>query len=66
MTRRHCFLVTVQFSFPYAEAGQFDKAVQTAQKACDLATANGEKELLARNQELLALYRQGKAYHETK
>jgi len=48
----------------YAEAGDFDKAVQTAQKACDLASARGEKELLQRNQELLAQYKNHQPYHE--
>jgi tetratricopeptide (TPR) repeat protein len=41
----------------YAEAGQFDDAIVTAQKACDLATQHGEKDLLQKNQELLELYR---------
>jgi tetratricopeptide (TPR) repeat protein len=41
----------------YAEAGDFDKAVETAQKACDVATAHGEKELLHANQNLMAQYK---------
>ena len=40
-----------------AEAGRFDEAISTAQKACALATKNGEKNLLQRNEELLARYR---------
>jgi tetratricopeptide (TPR) repeat protein len=40
-----------------AEAGKFDAAVATAQKACEIATKNGEKDLLQRNQELLERYR---------
>jgi Flp pilus assembly protein TadD len=47
-----------------AEAGKFDEASATAQRACDLASKNGETELLQRNQELLALYRNHRAYHE--
>ncbi|HEY5041456.1 MAG TPA: tetratricopeptide repeat protein, partial [Verrucomicrobiae bacterium] len=42
----------------YAEAGRFDDAIATAQKACDLAEKSGEKDLLQKNQELLELYRQ--------
>ena len=37
----------------------------TAQKACELATIFREDALLARNRELLELYRSGKPYHET-
>ena len=48
----------------YAEAGRFNDAMTTAQKACALASAAGEKELLKRNQELLALYRSHQPYHE--
>lgn len=40
----------------YAEAGRYDDAISTAQKACALAREHGETNLLARNQELLALY----------
>ncbi len=48
----------------YAEAGDFDKAVETAQKACDLATAHGEKELLQANQNLMAQYKAKQPFHE--
>jgi len=48
----------------YAEAGRFDDAVATAQRACELAKASGEAGLLDKNQELLALYRTRQAYHE--
>jgi tetratricopeptide (TPR) repeat protein len=48
----------------YAEAGQFDQAIATAQKACDLAAAHGETDLLQRNQELLATYQRHQAWHE--
>jgi len=47
----------------YAEAGRFDDAITAAQKACALAKAAGEKDLLAENQELLALYRARQPYH---
>ena len=49
----------------YAEAGRFDDAISTAQKACALAIAAGEQDLLKRNQELLVLYRAHQPYRET-
>ncbi len=48
----------------YAEAGRFDEAVATAQRACDTARKNGETMLLQRNQELLERYRQHKMAHD--
>jgi tetratricopeptide (TPR) repeat protein len=48
----------------YAEAGQFEEAVATAQKARDFALASGQKELAEKNQQLLELYRTRRAYHE--
>ena len=48
----------------YAEAGDFDKAVQMAQKACDTASAHGEKELLKRNEELLAQYKNRQPFRD--
>jgi tetratricopeptide (TPR) repeat protein len=50
----------------YAEAGRFSEAVATVQKACELASIFKEDALLARNRELLELYRAGKPYHEQK
>lgn len=46
----------------YAQAGRFDDAISTAQKAIALAKQNGETDLLQKNQELLALYRQHEPY----
>jgi cytochrome c-type biogenesis protein CcmH/NrfG len=48
----------------YAEAGRFEDAVDTAQKALDLAAAENNPALLRKNRELLELYQQKKAYHE--
>jgi len=48
----------------YAEAGQFDNAVQTALRACDLAAAAGQTNLLLRNRQLLELFKAGQAYRE--
>jgi tetratricopeptide (TPR) repeat protein len=49
----------------YAEAGRFPDAVSSAEKARSLALAAGQKEVAQKNQELLELYRAGRAYHET-
>ena len=48
----------------YAEAGRFDDAMAAAQKACALATAAGDRDLLEKNQKLLVLYRARQPYHE--
>jgi tetratricopeptide (TPR) repeat protein len=48
----------------YAEAGRFEEAISTAQKACALASASGNPEWLNRNQQLLVLYRAHQPYHE--
>ena len=48
----------------YAEAGRFDDADTTAQKAHDLAVAQGKNDVAVRNLELLQLYRSHHAYHE--
>ncbi len=48
----------------YAEAGRFDEAVATAQKACALATQQGDALLLQKNQALLELYRAHKPWRE--
>jgi tetratricopeptide (TPR) repeat protein len=48
----------------YAEAGQFGKAIEAARQARDLAESLGQKELAARNEELLQRYGQGKPWRE--
>ena len=48
----------------YAEAGRFDDAMATAEKACALAEKSGEPDLLKRNQDLLELYRRHQPYRE--
>jgi hypothetical protein len=50
----------------YAETGDFDKAVIAAQKAHDLAAAQGAKALAETNQELIAFYRAHKPFREKK
>jgi protein O-mannosyl-transferase len=48
----------------YAEAGRFDNAIATAQKACAQASASGKADLLKINQQLLELYRRHQPYRE--
>ncbi|MGA2243201.1 MAG: hypothetical protein ABSH11_14345 [Verrucomicrobiota bacterium] len=48
----------------YAEAGRWNDAVAAAQKARMLASACGEKVIAERNEQLLKLYKSGRAYHQ--
>ena len=48
----------------YAEAGRFNDAVSAAQKAIELASADGNTRLAMIGRQLLALFRAGKPYHE--
>jgi tetratricopeptide (TPR) repeat protein len=48
----------------YAETGQFDQAVATAQRALDLATASGQGSIAAILQKLLELFRARTPYRE--
>ena len=48
----------------YAEAGQFAEAIKAGEQARDLATVQGQVELVQKNEELLELYRAGKPYRE--
>jgi tetratricopeptide (TPR) repeat protein len=47
----------------YAEAGRFEEAIATAQKACALASEQGNSELLLESQKLLVLFRAHQPYH---
>ncbi len=49
-----------------AEAGDFQAAIATAQRAEALATALHLQDIAARNRELVQLYRQGQPFHEKK
>jgi len=50
----------------YAEAGRFDDAIKTGEKALNLASLTGNEELAQKkNRLLLNNYRVGKPYHET-
>jgi tetratricopeptide (TPR) repeat protein len=47
----------------YAEAGRFDEAVRTAERALELAKLSGEGQLAVNMGKRQELYRQGQAYH---
>jgi spermidine synthase len=49
----------------YSEAGRFEDATLMAEKACNLATDSGQRELSSFNRELLEAYRANRPYHET-
>jgi tetratricopeptide (TPR) repeat protein len=48
----------------YAEAGQFPKAVESGERALELANLQGQRELADQLTERLKLYRAGSPYHE--
>jgi hypothetical protein len=48
----------------YAEAGRFDDAVATSEKARELALSLGQKEVADKNAEMMQLFKAGKPYHE--
>ena len=48
----------------YAEAGRFEEAVTTAQKAIELARAGGDARFAGVVEQLQRLYRAGRPYHE--
>jgi protein O-mannosyl-transferase len=50
----------------YAENRQFSEAVETAQRALEMADANGITSLAESLRSKLALYQAGSAYHETR
>ncbi|MGO8931088.1 MAG: tetratricopeptide repeat protein [Limisphaerales bacterium] len=64
LTRFRRTIMVGTLAAAYAEAGLFTEAVATARKACTLASEEGDGPLMARNQQLLELYRAGQPYHE--
>lgn len=48
----------------YAETGRFDEAVRIAEEAIQIAEKNGQKELAAKNKELLGAYRERRPWRE--
>jgi tetratricopeptide (TPR) repeat protein len=47
-----------------AEAGRYNDAVATAERARTVALAQGQKEIAAKNERLLELYKSGRAFHQ--
>jgi tetratricopeptide (TPR) repeat protein len=48
----------------YAEAGKFELAVSTAQKAREVALAHGQQDVADSNAKLLKIYQTGRAFHQ--
>ncbi len=48
----------------YAQNSQFDEAVSAAQRACSLASAAGQPDLLKTYQGMLALFRSHQSFHQ--
>jgi tetratricopeptide (TPR) repeat protein len=48
----------------YAEAGNFESAVEAAEKAIQLARKAGQPEVISTNERLLRLYRASQPYHQ--
>jgi Tfp pilus assembly protein PilF len=49
----------------YAEAGRFTEAIAGAQKARATALELGQKDVAAQDEQMLELFKSGRAYHET-
>ena len=71
LAERACALTSYQntrvlstLAAAYAEDGRFDDAVATAQKACTLATQQGQAALLEGNRRMLQYYRRNQPYHQ--
>ena len=64
LTRFRQTLFVGTLAAAYAGAGRFEDAVRTAEKAIELAKAQGQEKLAEKNWQLLELYRVGKAFHE--
>ena len=64
LTRYQQTLYIGTLAAAYAEAGDFKRAIATAQQACKVAEKNGETNLFKRNQELIGLYLAHKAVRE--
>jgi tetratricopeptide (TPR) repeat protein len=64
LTQNHQTIYIGTLAAAYAEAGDFNRAIATAQQACKVAKKNGETNLLKRNQELIELYLAHKAVRE--
>jgi tetratricopeptide (TPR) repeat protein len=73
LAERACALTDYQAPLPvgtlgaaYAEAGRFAEAIEKGEQASRLAQGAGDTELAGRNEEMVKLYRAGRAYHSPK
>lgn len=64
LTSRRQAVVLGTLAAAYARAGRFDQAVTAAEEAATVAAAAGQTAVAEKNQQLLQLYRSGKAYQE--
>ncbi len=64
LTQRQQAVLLGTLAAAYAEVGRFDDAVATAEKAREVATASGQKDVAAKNLQLLELYRARKPLRE--
>ena len=63
-TQYHVTVFVGTLAAAYAEAGRFDEAIVTGQKACALASQFGDLEHLKKNQELVSRYQSNQAYRD--
>lgn len=64
LTHYQTTVVVGTLAAAYAEAGRFEDAIRTAQKACAQAAGAGDEILLQKNRQLLGWYQKGSPYHE--
>ena len=64
LTQYHEPALIYTLAAAYAEAGRFNDAVTTAEKARVIALEQGQKDMVDQNEPLVELYKSGRAYHE--
>jgi len=63
-TSNQMAIVVGTLAAAYAEAGRYDDAVATAQKAIAVAEKQGDPNILQRNRDFLALYLKHQPFHQ--
>jgi tetratricopeptide (TPR) repeat protein len=63
LTRATDPVVLAGLAAAYAEAGRFPEAIAACQQSISVATAAGDSALVARGEQLLALFRAGRPFH---
>ncbi len=64
LTQYHEPAILYTLAAAYAEAGRFNDAVATTEKARALAIQQGQKEMADENQSLVEMYKSGRAFHQ--